>query len=61
MRIKEKTVNNITILVVAAIMVFLLFGCDVEECSRDEMYIDGYQEIVYPSGDTYLEPIWRCP
>ena len=48
----------------AAILIvtlLLIGGCDVEECSRDEMYIDGYQEIVYPSGDTYLEPIWRCP
>ena len=61
MNIKKTTVNNIIMLAVAAIMVVLLFGCDVEECSRDEMYIDGYQEIVYPSGATYFEPIWKCP
>ena len=47
------------------IMLFMLFGCDLDEedlqCPVEDRYIFEYQEIVYPSGDIVYKPIYKCP
>ena len=59
----SKPIGDIIIAIVIVSVVIILAGCDVEdsECAREDMYISGYQEITYPSGDTYIEPILVCP
>ena len=44
-----------------AIILFLIYGCDVTECQESEMYVGGYQTTEYPDGSVITVPILYCP
>lgn len=57
----ELLVELILFIIMLAVLLSLLAGCDSQECMPEDMVESGFEEIVLIDGSVIFNPIWRCP